>query len=382
MNYFLLLKYYQQVNANSFRSSLFVFNSTAHCSSVTLPIESADNLTLYFHSANLFSDEASEDATSMVYLNNVSSNGTDAYWPPKLINYDTSPPSVNSDEWAAWFTFYMLYIEMRIIPDEKPDENKITYYLTSTNDLDTSGLEEGKIPIKLSDDSVWETPSLERNKIIKKAKADLYIYYPKVLTLGKVKITATLLDGNKSIDSVEQELSRTNSLELLQGGPNQATSFEFDIPSDSEISNGHKLSLKVAVTKAPLFTLRNTKLICGADFPSSLYVEFDETTNINVTIEDSELEKYVVPGGSAEYIVNITSEYSDTITLDVLTDELDDVNKWNIGYSSQPIEIKEGGYALKHIFVNSTDDSKSAEDDSISLTFVKKEKKLYLYIYY
>ena len=147
-----------------------------------------------------------------------------------------------------------------------------------------------------------------------------------------MRVTATLLDGNETLDSVEMQLNRTKVLELLQGGPNEATSFVFDVPEDHEIEYDHSINLQVSVTKKPLFSLRKTRLVCGAEYPSNLFVEFAETTHINMTLEGSEKDQYVVPGGSAEYILKITSKHSDTISLDVSTDEYSNYtdSKWNI----------------------------------------------------
>lgn len=367
---------------NSLRSSAFVYDSASYPSSANISINTNESLEIYFHNSISYDLDL---GFGQVKTANETKSSSDAYsmWPPfSLDSLDSiSEEYMEESEWMNWLIIWLMYSTS---DNGATNENQVIYYLTSENKLDSSGPEDGKKSVKLSTDPLtWEGPTLERNKIIKSAKADLYAYYPKILTLGKATITAQLLDNNVTIgEPVEKELNRTGALELLQGGPNQATIFDFSIPDDmNEIMYGHSLNLEISVNKKPLLSLRKTKLACGNEFPSSLVVEFEETTNINMTIEDAESEKYVIPGGSAEYLLNITSsKYADTITIDVIedipfTDESDSDydSNWDIDYQKS-ITIEEGGYELVKVTVTSTDDSVLADGDKIDLTFVATGK--------
>lgn len=364
---------------NSLRSSAFVYDSTTYPSKVKIPLDNDDNLTLYFHNIPDFENDPFELGTIKI-LNEIEATGdNESRWPPLLINVDVilSGMDMEQMEWMNWFMVWVFYVILK--GGEAYDENKITYYLTSDKKLDASGAEEEKTKIKLSgNNTLFEGPAQARNKILKSAKADLYVYFPKALTLSTVRVKATLLDGDNPIDTDEKEINRAGILEALLG-PNEPTTFTFDIPSDyEEILNGNKLNLKVEVTQAPKFSiLKTTTLVTGINFPSSLYVEFKETTNINMTLADSETEKYVVPGDSTEFTLNITSKHDDTITLEVieelLSDDFEFEDTWNVEYPEK-VEVKKDSYNLVKILVTSTDESESAEDDRIDLTFIATGK--------
>ncbi len=353
---------------NSFSSSSFVYNSKEYPSSVTLHSSSEDNLTLYFHS-NLYSGDY--DAESLVSMNEEIPNGSAITWPTRLFSMDPYEPEINSEEWLLWFTSWLAYIQLNIVPPEEEDKSLITYYLTGENTLvldKPEGDEESKITLS-SDPHEWGDISFNRNKIINNATAELYVYYPKVAILRKITVNATLYDEDKAIASVEQKLNRANILELLSRGPYSPTVFEFDL-AGKEIWNGHNLKLIVTARGKPLiYPLRKIKLLCGSEtFPSSIIFKLAETNNIIIT-NDLE-DKNVIPGGSAKFTLDIYSKYNeDNIKIEVTPEDIDDLDVWNIEYPDT-IQINENSSVKINVFVNSTNNDSSAYyGDKIDLFF-------------
>jgi len=353
--------------ANSFSSSSFVYNSEEYPSSVTLPADSSENLTFYFHYAP---DDEFSESDGLVDMIKEIPNGTATTWPTRLVNIDPSEPDLNSEEWMLWFMFWVDYIMQP--SDDEEDENIITYYLDSELNLKTEE-PEGYSPSRtsLNEPKKWEGASLERNKIIKNVTAELYLHYPRLFTLRKINVNVTLYAGEDFIASDQKTLDRTTLIELLQRGPNNPTLFTFEEVLVEEIWNGRNISLKVSVDEAPLFSLRPTYLLCDSnDYPSAITFNFEETTNIDLTIiegaEDDPVP--VIPGGSAEFVLNITSVHEDTIKIDITPDDPEDLEDWSIEHPEY-VDISENSFAIVNVVVKSIDNTSSAEYDDIQLVF-------------
>ncbi|KYK30286.1 MAG: hypothetical protein AYK22_04065 [Thermoplasmatales archaeon SG8-52-3] len=352
---------------NSFSSTSFVYNSEDYPSSVTFPISSEETLKLYFHNA-LY--EENSDTEGLVSMEEEIPNGSAFTWPTRLFSIDPYEPEINSEEWLLWFTSWLAYIQLNIVPPEEEDKTLVTYYLTGENTLSLDKPKgEAKSTFTLSSDpQQWGDIAFSRNKLIKNATAELFVYYPKVAILRKITVNASIYDDENVIASVEQKIPRTNVLELLSGGPYNPTIFEFDL-SDKEIWNGHKLKLIVTTSGKPLiYPLRNAKLLCDSeDFPSSLIFKFSETDNIQINkLED----KKVIPGGSAKFELDIFSRYKeDNLKIEVTPEDPDDLTDWSIEYP-KTIQIKENSSEKIFVFVNSTNNVSSAYDtDKIDLFF-------------
>ncbi len=346
--------------ADSFSSSSFVYNSEDYPSSVTFPHNSTNSTKLYFRSAW---DDTYSDADTLTFMSKELPNGTATTWPTRLSGLDTSGSDMNTEGWMLWLGFWLEYIMMESYMKE--DENLITYYLDSENKLTTEDLE-GYSPkrISLKKPQTWESEALIRNKIIKNATAELYLFYPRIITLRNFKINATIFDGDTAIASVIKKIDRTSLIEILQRGPYFPTEFIFEDAIDKEIWNGNNISLKLTASKGPLFSLRPIYLMCDSkDYASSLAFKFEETKNIQIT-DDLE-DKYVIPGGSAEFILNITSKYEDTIDITVTPEGS---TEWSIEHP-ESVDIAENGNVKVHVIVTSTDDTIAAEGDLIDLNF-------------
>jgi len=353
--------------ANSFSSSSFVYNSKDYPSSVILPLSSGENQTLYFHSA-LYDEEFQSE--SFVTMEKEIPNGTVMTWPTKFFSMDPYEPGVNSEEWLYWFTTWLYYIEMNVVPPEEKDNDLIKYYLTEEKTLVLDEPEDDKESrfTLSSDPQVWEGFTFSRNKIINNATAELFVYYPKVAILRKITVNATLYDNEDVIASVQEKVDRTNILEFISQGPGSPTVFEFDL-AGKEIWNGHNLKLSITSSGMPLiYPLRKVKLLCGsADFPSSITFNFTETDNI---IIEKELEdKDVVPGGSAKFTLYIYSKYrEENLEIEVTPKNPDDLETWSIEYPNK-IQIDNESREIIFIFVNSTNNNISAYNDKINLFF-------------
>ncbi|MFW6119883.1 MAG: CARDB domain-containing protein [Petrotogales bacterium] len=225
----------------------------------------------------------------------------------------------------------------------------------------------------------WYGPGLERNKILKEGEAKLYIDYQDLYRIinvfrGKIKLTATLLDGSTEIASSYKELDRTTILALIKK-PDEPMKFTFDFPPH-EIVYGSNLSLVVSAgneTKFARFSFRrNAKLLYGsAEYPSSLTVKFGETDHIKFNTIANPSDEKIVPGGSVKYVLNITSKYDDDLSVDVLEDKEGD---WKVTVIDNQLNILAGETAEVHIFANSTENQKKAYGDLIDMTFVVRGK--------
>jgi len=353
---------------DSLISSSFVYNSEIYPSSATLPTGSDEKLTLYFHYALTDENSESEFPVDMI---EETPNGTAMTWPASLFSIEPDG-GLNIENWFYWFSVSWLGYIMSNVPSGEENENIVTYYLTGDSKLATSK-PEGYSPsrISLKDIKTWEGPSLDRNKIIKNATAELYLHFPRLFTLRKINVNASLYEGENLIASDEKSLDRTTLFELLQRGPSFPTMFTFESAIEKEIWNGRNISLKVSVSGGPLFSLRPTYLLCGSiDYPSSITFNFKETDNIKMEIEKG-AEKDpvpVIPGGSAEFVLNITSLYEDNVKIDAIPKDLEDLNDWSIE-RPESVEIDQNGFAIVNVIVTSKDNTINADGDNIQLTF-------------
>jgi len=354
---------------DSFSSSSFVYDSSDYPSSVKLPLSSNETLTLYYHNTLYDEDSSSEGLVSMI---EEVPNGSAVTWPTRLFSLDPYEPEINSEEWILWFTSWLAYIQLNVVPPEEEDKSLIKYYLTGENSFSLeSPIGDKSDRFTLSSNAQeWGNISFSRNMIIENATAELFIYYPKILMLRKITIEATLLYDDQPISTVQQKIDRTNILELLSRGPDNPTLFTFVEAEGMEIQHDHNLKIAISAKSEPLiYLLRNTKLLCDSEtHPSSLILKLSETDNIKIT-NDLE-DKYVIPGGSARFMLNIYSKYEeDNLKIDVTSEDPTDLNVWTIEHPDS-IEIGKESTAKIYVYINSTNNVSSAyENDEIDLYF-------------
>jgi hypothetical protein len=354
---------------DSFSSSSFVYNSIDYPSSVIVPLSTNETLTLYFHSTLYDEEYTTEGSVSMI---EETPNGSIVTWPTRLFSIDPYESGVNSEEWLIWFTAWLAYIQLNVVPPEEEDKSLINYYLTGENTLTLDkpvGGTSDRFTLS-SNAEEWGDIPFSRNMIIENASAELFIYYPKIVMLRKITVEATLYDDDEPITTVQQKMDRTNILELLARGPDSPTIFTFEEVGGKEIEYNHNLRLSLTVKSEPfIYLLRNTKLLCDSEtHPSSIILKLSETDNIKIT---NELEdKDVIPGGSAKFTLNILSKYEENnIKIDVTPENPSDLNVWTVEYPNS-ISLKEQSSAQINVYVNSTNNISSAYDtDEIDLFF-------------
>jgi|GEM_PF-987547 len=341
-------------------SSAFYYGSDGYPSSVKFYNDMSEEIRVYFQrdysdfqydlysTTELFQFEKianeTKPTTSTIYA-----------WPPILTEIDELDSLENislESEIVNWFVIWALFTFGE--STEEVDTNKVTYYLAENGKLTIDKPNEtDTISKELSEEpSTWTASGFERNKILTNVTAYLNIHYSKIFTIGKVKINATLKKNGNIIATDEEDLDRTNLFELLQKGPDAPTKFTFDnFDTNEEIWYNDNLSLEVSYVNKPILgSLRSVKMNYGSDiYPSKIILTLKETDNIKIGDLDY---KEVYSGGSAHYLVDISSKYEDNIK--ILAEVKEKKGSWNIEVYPNILEIEAGGVEKVQVFVNST----------------------------
>jgi len=267
------------------------------------------------------------------------------------------------------------------IPAKISEEDIRVYYLHTI-----PGMNENRPEIKNQSGSIkltetptlWTSETFDRNKILKVGdiSADLYLdhrdFY-RILNIlrGKITITATLYDNNTTITSSDTELDRTGILEILTK-PNTPVTFTFS-GSDKEISYGHSIGIGVSLKNGTKLGFRNVKLLYDSvDYPSALRVKLEETHNIKITdITSNPPNMKIIPGGTVEYILNVTSEKADT--LQISTIEREKTGDWEITVPGSAT-VSSNSWTNIHVFIKSQSNLKEAYGNTITLTIIVNGK--------
>jgi len=260
------------------------------------------------------------------------------------------------------------------------DENTKVYYLHDGNQMDEEKpTKNASSSIDLSENSPkWDGPKLYRSRILKNARASLYISHQDLNIINtfrnKIKVVASLFDGDTIISSSEKEFDRTTFQDLLEASDNPLVVFTFDNLNDREITYNSSLSLKISVdndTKFGIFNLfRNINLLYDSDnCPSSLKLEFEETDHIKMDVSPDPTNEKVVPGGNVKYTINITSDSEDD-TASITTSGFSEEEKedWDIEISSESVSISKDEKETVSAIV--TSDTLAADGARLEVTFV------------
>jgi len=262
------------------------------------------------------------------------------------------------------------------------DENIKVYYLHDGNEMDEEKpTKNASSSSDLSENSPkWNGPKLYRSRILKNARASLYISHRDLniiytlLLRNKIKVVATLFDGSAIISSSEKEFDRTTIQNLLETTDNPLVVFTFNNLNDREITYNSNLGLKISVdndTKFGFFDLfRNINLLYDSNnFPSSLKIEFEETDHIKMDVSADPTNEKVVPGGNVKYTIDITSDSEDD-TVSITTSGFSDKEKedWDIEISSESVYISKDEKETVSAIV--TSDNFAADGARLEVTFV------------
>lgn len=267
------------------------------------------------------------------------------------------------------------------IPAKISEEDIRIYYLHAIPKMDENQpvTENQSGSIKLTETpTLWTSETFDRNKILKVGdiSADLYLdhrdFYGILNILrGKITITAILYDNNITIASSEKELDKTGFREIITK-PNTPVTFTFS-GLDKEITNGHSIGIGVSLKNGTKLGLRNVKLLYDSvDYPSALRVKLEETQNIKITdITSNPVNGKIIPGGTVEYILNVTSEKADS--LQISTIEGEKTGDWEITVPGSTT-VSANSWTNIHLFIKSQSDLKESYGNTITLTIIVNGK--------
>ena len=255
------------------------------------------------------------------------------------------------------------------IPAKISEEDIRVLYLHTNAEMNENRPETKNGSIKLTETpTLWTTESFDRNKILKVTdiSADLYFDYYQILNIfkGKITINATLYDDNTTFASSQIELDKPKILETL-AKPNKPVTFSFS-GSDKEISYGHRIRLGVFLKNGTSATVK--LLYDSSDCPSALRVKLEETQNIKITdITSNPSNRKIIPGGTVEYILNVTSEKADTLQISYT--EREKTGDWEITIpGSTPVSANSSTNI--HVFIKSLSNLKEAYGNTITLAVI------------
>jgi hypothetical protein len=256
------------------------------------------------------------------------------------------------------------------IPAKISEEDFRVYYLHTIPEMNENRPETKNGSIKLSETpTLWTTEQFDRNKILKinDISADLYFNYFQWLNLlkGKITINTTLYDNNTAIVSSEIELDKLKIRELLTK-PNKPVTFSFS-GSDVEISYGHRISIGVFLKNGTSATVK--LLYDSSDCPSALRVKLEETQNIKIKeITSNPSNRKIIPGGTVEYILNVTSEKVDTLQISSV--EREKTGDWEIITIPESTPVSANSWTNIHVLIKSLSNLKETYGNTITQNII------------
>jgi hypothetical protein len=261
------------------------------------------------------------------------------------------------------------------IPVKISEEDIRIYYLhpgqamSETQQEGTNTSKTEKIEITTTP-KIWTADQgLERNKILKlqDVTAELYFYRFLCIIHPKVSVTVTLYEDNTSIASNEKVLTRNELQGFLR---KKITPIIFNFTGvDREITYGHKLGIGISLSNGTKSVITKLKLQpTSIAYPSRLRVKFEETQNIQIhDLISTPSEGKIIPGGSVQYLFNVTSVMTDT--LQIRTIEREKTGAWSISAPTS-VTVSAGSWVTIPVYVNSSNILKEAYGSLIDLIVV------------
>ena len=251
-----------------------------------------------------------------------------------------------------------------LFPAELPGPTEaILEYLHTDKNMTAAEAANGTgttVPLTTST-TLWTASAFSRSKIIKNATATIYLKTPLLFFAKRCTLQASLYDNDTIIANA--------SVTLLHLKRNNKGPIALVFPSlNYELSYGHHLRLGLTLSHAPfLASLRKISLLCDSTSrPSTLTVTDTETQNIHINYTATPASQSILPGQSIDYTLMITGKQADTVTLDI-TNKTD--GNWSVYIPTFTTTVPANGAATLHVIVNSTNDHKSAYNNTIDLTF-------------
>jgi len=253
-------------------------------------------------------------------------------------------------------------------------ENDIrTYYFISGQKLSETqqdGTNSSKTKI-LTTPVLWTTDQgLERNKILKVQNATAELYFSRFLCLipRKISVTVTLYeDENTTLATTEKQLTKDELQGFLR---KKITPVVFNFTGiDKEITYGHTLSIGIKLSNGTKSVISPLYLQPpSTNYPSLLRVQFEETQNIQINDRiTTPSDGKIIPGGSIQYLFNVTSIYSDI--LQISTIEREKTGAWSISAPTS-VTVSAGSSVTIPVYVNSSNILKEAYGSIIDLIVV------------
>jgi hypothetical protein len=257
------------------------------------------------------------------------------------------------------------------IPAKISEEDIRVYYLRSNQEMNENrpGITNQSGIFKLTEtQNLWTSGPFERNKIlnVNDISADLYFDYYEFSNFrkGAFTVTVTLYDNNTTITTSEKKFERPSLLEIATK-PIKSFSFLFS-GSDWEITYGHTISIGVSLKNGADVDVN--LLYDSSDNPSSLRVKLDETQNIKITdITSNPLNRKIIPGGTVDYTLNITSEKADILQINSV--EREKTGQWEIT-TPGTTTVSANSWTNIHVIIKSLSNLKESYGNTITLSFI------------
>jgi hypothetical protein len=258
------------------------------------------------------------------------------------------------------------------LPAKISEEDIRIYYLQSgqiLSETQQGGTNASKTKI-LATPTLWTADKeLERNKILKIQDITAELYFSRFLCLlpRKVSVTVTLYDDNTTIASSQKQLTKNELQGFLR---KKITPVVFNFTGvDREITYGHKLGIGISLgngtksVRTPLYLQPTSN-----EYPSRLRVKFEETQNIQVhDLITTPPEGKIIPGGSIQYLLNVTSIKSDILQINVI--ERGKTGAWSLSTPTS-VTVAAGSWVIIPVYVNSSNVLKEAYGSIIDLIVV------------
>jgi len=220
-------------------------------------------------------------------------------------------------------------------------------------------------------ETIWTTDEgLERNKMLAVGNTTLEIYLSKLLFLIRpsLTLTATLYDEGVAITSAEKKVT-FKDIKPLIGKPKKPVIILFN-DSSTEIAYGHHLGVGISINKKYLLSrLTVPKLLSDSTtYSSFLRVKYEETHNIQVDdVTVTPESAMIVPGGSIEYLLAISSKKADNLTISTIVRE--NTGSWEVT-APTTVSVRDNSITSIPVFINSTDKHKVAYGNRFDTTLV------------
>lgn len=239
---------------------------------------------------------------------------------------------------------------------DSQDGNEIKYYLNGDGNLIQTKPTGDPITTSLASDmQTWSSGKFSRSKYLIDATAILYINHKDYNFLqDNMMLDVSLFAGSSEIASKSISFEKTTSFPTTTP---QTVLFN-NIDSSTEISYDESISLSLSLSNGSNVGqgfFRSISLYHnGAEYPSSLTLTMSDTDHIQASPELSSESDKIIPGETVSYIVNVSSDFEDDITVSLVNTSFSEDEKefWDV--TIDPSEFSIGENSKKEVQVDLT----------------------------